>query len=209
MARETVDVVLEVGRKRTFASAIDWPGWSRSGKTAEAALDALAAYADRYAIVVERAGLTLPRGELSFTTVESLTGNATTDFGAPGVVADVERAPLNAAQCERLVALLGAAWGHLDDVASSAPAELRKGPRGGGRDTAEVHEHVVGHESAYARKLGVATRGVADVRPLVLAELGTAYTRDPAESAWPPSYAAMRIAWHALDHAWEIQDRST
>jgi hypothetical protein len=25
---------------------------------------------------------------------------------------------------------------------------------------------------------------------------------------WPPRYAARRIAWHALDHAWEIQDRS-
>jgi len=26
---------------------------------------------------------------------------------------------------------------------------------------------------------------------------------------WPPRYAARRIAWHALDHAWEIEDRST
>jgi hypothetical protein len=25
---------------------------------------------------------------------------------------------------------------------------------------------------------------------------------------WPPRYAAGRIAWHALDHAWEIEDRS-
>jgi hypothetical protein len=25
---------------------------------------------------------------------------------------------------------------------------------------------------------------------------------------WPPRYAARRIAWHALDHAWEIEDRS-
>ena len=26
---------------------------------------------------------------------------------------------------------------------------------------------------------------------------------------WPQRYAAQRIAWHVLDHAWEMQDRST
>jgi hypothetical protein len=25
---------------------------------------------------------------------------------------------------------------------------------------------------------------------------------------WPARYAAHRIAWHALDHAWEIEDRT-
>jgi hypothetical protein len=25
---------------------------------------------------------------------------------------------------------------------------------------------------------------------------------------WPVRYAARRTAWHALDHAWEIEDRS-
>jgi hypothetical protein len=25
---------------------------------------------------------------------------------------------------------------------------------------------------------------------------------------WPQRYAARRIAWHALDHAWEIDDRT-
>jgi Lon protease-like protein len=29
-----------------------------------------------------------------------------------------------------------------------------------------------------------------------------------AERTWTPRYAAARIAWHALDHAWEIEDRS-
>jgi len=28
------------------------------------------------------------------------------------------------------------------------------------------------------------------------------------DRSWPPRYAARRIAWHALDHAWEIEDRS-
>ena len=28
------------------------------------------------------------------------------------------------------------------------------------------------------------------------------------EKGWPQRYAARRIAWHVLDHAWEIEDRS-
>lgn len=28
------------------------------------------------------------------------------------------------------------------------------------------------------------------------------------EKGWPPRYAARRIAWHVLDHAWQIEDRS-
>jgi hypothetical protein len=30
----------------------------------------------------------------------------------------------------------------------------------------------------------------------------------PAEKGWPTPYAARRIAWHVLDHAWEMQDRA-
>jgi hypothetical protein len=44
-----IEVVIEATPRKTFASAIDWPGWSRSGKTEELALEALAAYARRYA----------------------------------------------------------------------------------------------------------------------------------------------------------------
>lgn len=29
-----------------------------------------------------------------------------------------------------------------------------------------------------------------------------------AAKGWPARYAARRIAWHVLDHAWEIEDRS-
>ena len=28
------------------------------------------------------------------------------------------------------------------------------------------------------------------------------------DQGWPTRYAARRIAWHVLDHAWEIEDRS-
>ncbi len=36
-------VYLEVGPRRIFAGAIDWPGWCRSGRDEETALEALVA----------------------------------------------------------------------------------------------------------------------------------------------------------------------
>ena len=30
----------------------------------------------------------------------------------------------------------------------------------------------------------------------------------PLGSLWSPRYLVRRSAWHALDHAWEIQDRA-
>ncbi len=44
-----VPVYLELGSKRVFAAAVDWPGWCRSGKDERQALDALLAAAPRYA----------------------------------------------------------------------------------------------------------------------------------------------------------------
>ena len=38
-----IEISIEAAPKKAFATAVDWPGWSRSGKTEDAALDALAA----------------------------------------------------------------------------------------------------------------------------------------------------------------------
>ena len=77
-------VYLEIGAKRTFACALDWPGWARSGRTEEAALEALAAYADRYRPVPEAARVRFPKSAADgLEVVERLPGSATTDFGAP------------------------------------------------------------------------------------------------------------------------------
>jgi hypothetical protein len=51
------DVYLELGAKRVFAGAIEWPGWCRSAKTEEQALEALVTYAPRYAKVVVGGGV--------------------------------------------------------------------------------------------------------------------------------------------------------
>ncbi|MGH2456656.1 MAG: hypothetical protein ACRDHD_10425, partial [Candidatus Limnocylindria bacterium] len=91
----TVDVALEAGAKRIFAVAIDWPGWSRSGRTEADALAALAAYAPRYARSV--GDVAVPQ-EPTLRVVERLEGGATTDFGAPGAVAAADGRPLDATE---------------------------------------------------------------------------------------------------------------
>lgn len=211
-------VYLEVGEKRAFACALDWPGWCRSARTGELALEALAAYAPRYRVVADEAGIAFAaRVADAFEVVERVKGNATTDFGAPAVVPDVDGQPLTARRAARQAALVGAAWSVFDRVVAGAPAALRKGPRGGGRDRDKILEHVVSAEAAYARKIGVRHRApdpadrpaVAELRAAVEDALRRTRAGEPmAEKGWPPRYAARRIAWHALDHAWEIEDRS-
>ena len=199
-------IYLEVGAKRVFACSLDWPGWCRSGKDEEAALEALAAYANRYRPVAEKAGVRFPKSAAdAFDVVERVTGNPTTDFGAPGVPAGADDQPLTKAQAGRLADLVAAAWAVFDDVRAGAPAELRKGPRGGGRDREKMVAHVVDAEDAYFRKVGV-----REGRDTFLDGLRAARRPEPELStkSWPWRYAARRVAWHALDHAWEMEDRS-
>jgi hypothetical protein len=205
-------IYLEVGQKKVFACAIDWPGWSRSGKTDEAAIEALAEYATRYRPVASAAGLSWPKSVADdFRVVERTPGNATTDFGAPGVIADVDQAPMTAAARKRIAKLVGAAWTVFDDVVAKTPPELRKGPRGGGRNRDKMIDHVLGAEVAYARKFGVKHKQPAiDDRAAidaVHADILAALEHGDADAAWPAPYVARRIAWHVLDHAWEMEDK--
>src|SRR5436190_15827592 len=134
MARST-PVYLELGSKKTFACALDWPGWCRAAKTGDEALKLLAAYAPRYAVAAEAAGVRFPAGVAgNFEVVEEVKGSATTDFGAPGAFAAQDGEPLTAKQAARLASLVEGAWNVFDRVVTGAPASLRKGPRGGGRD---------------------------------------------------------------------------
>jgi hypothetical protein len=194
-------VYLEVGGKKTFASAADWPGWSRSGKSEAAALEALAAYASRYAPVAKLARIEFPKGATNFELVEEVAGNASTDYGVPGTPAKSESKPMTPAELERQVSLLEACWKYLDRVVANAPAELRKGPRGGGRDRDKMFQHVVDAEMEYGKGIGVRLK--SPDREALLAGL-----RNPdSEGKWPVAYAIRRTAWHALDHAWEMEDR--
>jgi hypothetical protein len=218
----TTAVYLEAGQKRVFACSYDWPGWARSGRTGELAIEALAAYAPRYAVVAEQAGFPLPATATdAFDIVERLPGNATTDFGAPGQVPERDSERLTPAEAERLASLVDAAWVILDLTVARSPAHLRKGPRGGGRDRDKMVAHVLAAESAYARKIGIKlpvpdiadTGAIMVLRTAIIHRLnapgdGASSNGATAVSAgWPVRYAARRIAWHVLDHAWEMQDR--
>ncbi len=207
-----VDVVVERGARRSFAIAIDWPGWARSSTSDDDALVVLDAYRTRYADVLARASLTTPMGALRVTAV--IDGDATTDFGAPGAIADADRRALRAPERARQAAILEACWSAFDEAAARGPT-LATGPRGGGRDLAKLRLHVSDAEVAYARGLGLkvaATNGDPDavraLRDRVLGVLAGDVVPD-REPKWPLRYAARRIAWHVTDHLFEIEDRAT
>lgn len=215
MAR--VLVALEIGSKRVFASALEWPGWCRAGKGADEATRALEEYTARYARVATRAGEKSFGARDDFEVVERMKGNATTDYGAPGVQARWESNPMTTREVERMCALVEACWAELDAVVKNAPQELRKGPRGGGRDRDKMVDHVLGAESGYAPKLGIKLvqpaiddrKAITANRRALLEKFRAGADGRPArEGGWSARYMARRIAWHALDHAWEIEDRT-
>jgi hypothetical protein len=210
--RGAIAVFIEAGKARVFASALDWPGWARRAKTEEQAVEALAEYLPRYVPIVRLAGFEPPAGALAITERHhGVAKNA--DFGALGEIASSETAPLSAAEGDRLARLLEAAWSAFDAGAAAAPAQLRKGPRGGGRDTAQIVAHVHEAEAVYARKIGLQRDKAAPDATTQLRQRIAATLRNPESLAvpargWPPRYAARRIAWHVLDHLWEIEDKS-
>lgn len=209
---------LEIGTRRTFVGAVAWPGWMRSGRDEAAALGALREVVPRYGLVAAQAGLPFEvREDDTLVVVDRVVGDATTDFGAPGRVPTLDAAPLSGAEAERLVSLVAASWTVLDRVVTTAPPVLRKGPRGGGRDRDAIAQHVLAAEQSYARKVGVKVReprlgdddAVAGMRAAILDVLRSSRGGPVVEKGWPARYAARRIAWHVLDHAWEIEDKST
>jgi len=219
MTSSLIAVTVEATPKKAFATAVDWPGWSRSGKIEGLALDALVTAAPRYALVAREAGESLPPAvgdPVAYEIVERTGGGSGTDFGVPSAIADLDRQPVSAEEAARLARFVEAAWVVFDRVAAAAPAELRKGPRGGGRDRNKMIGHVVGADWYYAREIGVRQQqpdpadraGVEALRAAMLEVL-----RRPSDGAplagrkWTTRYAARRIAWHALDHAWEMEDR--
>lgn len=185
-----------------FATALDWPGWSRRARQEERAIECLLDYEQRYRSVV---GTSFAPGPIEV--VGRSRGNPTTDFGAPNVQGPWDDEPLGRVEHERLARILEATWAYLDQVVAGAPATLQKGPRGGGRDRGGIVDHVREAERAYSAKAGcrIAPRTSWDDQRVMLA---TALRTEGTAGTWPVRYAIRRCAWHVLDHAWEIEDKS-
>jgi hypothetical protein len=50
---------------------------------------------------------------------------------------------------------------------------------------------------------------IEDVREAIAAVVGAPSDALPVvPNGWTTDYAARRIAWHVLEHAWEMQDRA-
>jgi hypothetical protein len=124
-----------------------------------------------------------------------------------------------------LIALLRGAWAAFDAAAKhSVGIELRKDPHGGGRDLDRIIEHLLGADGGYASLIGgrfrrdPAAASAAEMERLRDIAVGVFWARvrgEPlpegrrARRLWTPRYYVRRSAWHALDHAWEIEDRAT
>lgn len=221
-----VDVYLEIGKKRTFAGAIEWPGWCRSGRDEDAALQALFDYGPRYAQVLRPAqfGFQPPVHASQLNATDRVEGNATTDFGAPAIAPANDQRPVDEIELQRLQDLLKACWKSFDKIAADAYGKhLRKGPRGGGRELDGIIRHVLGGEAGYLAQLGGKYKineeddpqvELSRLREDILKTLASAARGDLPERGprgglhWSPRYFVRRAAWHVLDHAWEIEDRA-
>jgi hypothetical protein len=200
--------------KKVFVSALDWPGLARGGKTEDLAVESLVAHLPRYAKVARKAGERFDPHDFDIEVVSRTEGDASSAYGIPSRVAPEDREPVDAREAKRIASLVEASWDVFHAVAAKAPESLRKGPRGGGRDRSKIVEHVTGADGGYARSMGIkgdpeTAEGLAEIRAAMLDVLRTTSDGSPiADKNWPPRYAARRVAWHALDHAWEIEDRT-
>jgi hypothetical protein len=208
------EIYVELGGKKAIAWSLEWPGWCRIGRSEEAAMQALIDTEARYRLIARRAGLSFAPGDL--VVVERLPGDANTAWGVPSVLASAETRPIDAMTAQCHVALLRASWDILEEVVAASPAQLRKGPRGGGRDRDEIRRHVIEAERAYARKIGMRhqpfemnDKGALKVmREEIAAVLSKPSSGEPlVAGGWNVSYAVRRMAWHVVDHLWEIEDR--
>ena len=216
-----IRVVLEVAAKRSFASALDWPGWSRSGRSPDEALERLVEYGPRYAAIAKRAkvAFSAPASVDDLDVVERVRGGSGTEFGVPSTAARSESEAIATRELNRLIKLLEAGWKAFDRAATAAKGRrLRLGPRGGGRQVPKMVEHVREAEGAYLHQLGWKTDRAASMSDLRRAFVEALRLRaagkelpqpNRVRSPWEPAYAIRRSAWHAVDHAWEIEDRSS
>jgi len=217
-----VRTVIERGPKgkKAAAFAVDWPGWSRGAKTPELALEMLESYRERYRPVAAAAGMAPDldaAGPLEV--VEDRVGPGSTDFwGISFAPSGLEQEPMEDGELDRRIELLRSCWAFFDATAARVSAELRKGPRGGGRDRDKIIGHVVRVESLdFAKRLGLQVpdegppltpKGLRHYREQYVAAI-RAYNAGEGSRmrTWNLPFLVRHTAFHTMDHAWEMADK--
>lgn len=216
-----VRTVVERGPKgkRSVAFSLDWPGWSRGDKSAELAVETLESYRARYRPVARLAKMVREfdaAGPLEV--VEDRVGPGSTDFwGISFAPSSTEQGPMSKAEFDRGIALLRACWTFFDDVAARVSPEMRKGPRGGGRDRDRIIRHTIRTESEdFAKQVGLRIPDEAALTPEGLRAHRETYVAAMREynagegkrmRSWSLPFLIRHSAYHTLDHAWEMEDK--
>ena len=175
---------------------------------------------------MEAAFATNPAGDVVADVVEQYPGTGSTDFwGISFAFSGIDQQVLSGEALERELALMRAGWAFFDDVRSRVSAEMQRGPRGGGRDRDHIVRHTFGAELDWAKKLGVlAPSEAAPLKAPPLEAMLTAeglnahrdaycnairalHSQSQMARTWPLRYLIRHTAFHALDHAWEMEDK--
>jgi hypothetical protein len=212
-------VMLEIGPKgkQVVAVAPEWPGLERGAKTEEAAIARLQAYRPRYAPVAKLAGMDAEFAAIAAVdVVERYPGTGSTDFwGISFAFSGIDTQLMSNEALDRDLTLMQACWSFFDAVRARVSAEMRKGPRGGGRDRDRIVRHTLGTEQDWAAKLGVVTpvgapltdEGVKAYRDAYRTAIREFHAEGKLARTWPLRYLIRHTAFHTLDHAWEMEDK--
>lgn len=216
---EAMRVMLEIGPKgkKVVAVAPDWPGLSRGAKTDEAALERLRTYVPRYAPVAKLAGMEAAFADgTSLDVVERYPGNSSTDFwGISFGHSSIDQQEMSSDELERELLLLQACWTFFDDVGARVSAEMRPGPRGGGRDRDRIVRHTIVSQFDMAKKLGMrppeemfqTDDELRAHRNAYCAAIRAFHAEGKMARRWPLRYLIRHTAFHTMDHAWEMEDK--
>jgi len=219
---DPIRVTLEVGPRGKKAAAVapDWPGLERGAKTGEAAIERLLAYVPRYAAVTKLAGMEAEFAAFTVAdVVEQYPGPGSTDFwGISFGFSGIDQQAMSGEALERELTLMRACWAFFDEVRSRVSAELKKGPRGGGRDRDRIVRHIFANEQDWAKGLGVLTPDGAmltsegmnahrDAYCAAIRDYHSQGKRPGKMGKWPLRYMIRHTAFHTLDHAWEMEDK--
>jgi len=148
--------------------------------------------------------------------VEEYAGTGSTDFwGISFAFSSIDRETMSNEALERELALMQASWAFFDDVRSRVSAEMKRGPRGGGRDRDAIVSHTLRNEASWNPKSGSSStqeailtdEGLRDHRASYIQGIRELYSEGRTAGKWPLRYLIRHTAFHTLDHAWEMEDK--